>query len=187
MCALVLYESTHATPSRTDRCSGHRGMTPPHAPSTWSHAPWLAQIGPMDASGSYAPVEVVPRVAQTKNGHNPCPRAHGLRGTSRLACGITRKFTLCTIAAFHPFPYTYPPPTHTNHELSPLSQPEWAFKLTRLRYILAQCSMQRAVYRSMQRVVYLRGTDTCIPRRHRGSSASPNRQHPLQTDWPAAW
>src|SRR6202142_3741083 len=67
------------------RNSGHSAAVPDMAESTCSHAPSLWQIGPIFGRGSIAFDEVVPTVAQTKNGVSPAARSLSIARAKALA------------------------------------------------------------------------------------------------------
>src|SRR5215813_8456570 len=70
------------------RNSGQSAAVPLIAASTCSQMPWRLQISPILATGSIALEEVVPTVAQTKNGARP----------AFLSCLICEASTSCRMA-----------------------------------------------------------------------------------------
>ena len=88
LCGLVQYESTRSRPSLTQRYSGTSAAMPDIAASTWSQTFSRRHTRPISGVGSNASDEVVPRVAQTKNGTRPRSRSSAIiasRASTRMA------------------------------------------------------------------------------------------------------
>ena len=66
----------------TQRCSGASAAMPLIAASTWSHTSWARQISPISGVGSNAIDDVVPCVAQTKNGTSPAASSASIASAS---------------------------------------------------------------------------------------------------------
>ena len=82
LCGLNDQESTRSAPSVTQRSSGHTAAEPAMAASTWHHTSDAAQTSAISGTGSNAIDDVVPAVAQQKNGTNPDARSVAMASAS---------------------------------------------------------------------------------------------------------